>query len=172
MWRRPTHWFRRSFGTCIVDAAWPFVSEEKDGEILNVVTLEMKHGWQGDKWVLTTGEATIKGCKVVRDDSKYKNSGQGCQRHGRTAFQIRVPRPTPETLLNQTRNGLTTASKRQLSAARWHDLIGTTPLGGIIGLGRSRFNLVCVVGNGLIRLIPGRAFLSASQSPSRTASHS
>lgn len=49
---------------------------------------------------------------------------------------------------------------------------GVNSLGGLTGLGRVRFNVACVAGNGLIRLMPGWAFLSANHSPSRTASHS
>jgi len=57
-------------GTCVVDVVYPFVGKNKEGVILFTIALDMKHGWQEDKWVLTTGKATIKSGKVIKD-SEY-----------------------------------------------------------------------------------------------------
>lgn len=51
--------------------------------------------------------------------------------------------------------------------------VGLNGLGGFGFFGAKAFRCVCVAGNGLMRLMPGTAFLSGSHSPSfRKASHS
>jgi len=50
--------------------------------------------------------------------------------------------------------------------------VGVTGFGGFTGLGLMRFNWAWVAGKGLMRLMPGTAFLSANQSPSRITNHS
>lgn len=46
---------------------------------------------------------------------------------------------------------------------------GVKGFGGLIGFGLICFRRACVAGNGLIRLIPGTAFLSANHKPSCTS---
>ena len=57
-------------GTCVVDVFFPYT--DKDMIILFSITLEISHGWQEGKWVMTTGKGTIKGGKVVKDEGEHQ----------------------------------------------------------------------------------------------------
>ena len=66
-------------GTCVVRVLYPMIADNNDTIVVFTLSLDMKHGYQEGKWVLTTGEATITDNKVIKDGSKYQTAGQVAQ---------------------------------------------------------------------------------------------